>query len=153
MYVGASNTSVYSIVATLPFTSAGSYIQYNNVTTGTLVSGTNNRYYNVYQILIPTATDANSAKYRMIMLQPQQEFTSLVAAQNEDPKGLNLGALMAASPELVLYSRITYVTASGNANTGKCRISDITYLSGNKVSLTSVSGVIPNNHAGLSNLT
>jgi len=155
LYIGAANSTVFNISATLPFISAGSYIQYNNTSTGALVTGTNNLYYNVYQVLIPVTSDVSAQKYRMVMLQPQKEFTSLAAAQAEDTRGLALGNLTQLSPEFVFYARITYIAAAGDLNTGKCRIAigGITYILGSKMSNISASGAVTNNHATQSNLT
>lgn len=76
------------------------------------------------------------------MLQPQVAYTSLAAAQAEDPRGLVLGSLTSLAAELVFHARITYVTATGDANTGKCRIATggVTYLAGGRASQVSISG-------------
>lgn len=154
MYIWASSTATFSTVATLPFVSAGSYLQVNNPATGTMTNGINNRYYNVYQILVPSASDSDSQKRRMIMLQPQVAFTSLSSAKAEDPRSLSLGNFATTVPEFVLYARITYVTSSGDSNTGKCRIATggVSYVFGNKLSMSSVSGS-PTNHAWLTSLS
>ena len=153
MYIGASLTPVFNTAATFPFVSlgAGTYMQVNNTATGAMTAGVNNRFYNVYQILLPTDNDTDSLKYRMIMLQPQATYTSLALAQAEDPRNLVITAI---STEYVIYARITYQTLNGNANTGKCLISTggITYLTGSKISQTNVVGFVPTNHAGLTNL-
>lgn len=154
MYIGASNVATFSTVATLPFTSAGSYIQVNNVATGAMTAGINNRYYNVYQVLVPACSDVDSQMRRMIMLQPQATHTSLANAQAEDPRSLSFGDFQTKASEFTIYARITYVTAVGDANTGKCRIATggITYLTGNKLSQTSISGFNPTDHAVLDNV-
>lgn len=155
MYVGPGNTSVFNLSATLPFiANAADYIQVNNVTTGTMSPGINNRYYNVYQIMMPVTSDSDSQKYRTIMLQPQTAFTSLASAQAEDVRTLNLGALNSISPEFVLYTRITYVTSAGDLNDGKCRIATngVSYVIGSRAGQVSVTGFTTNNHATLSNL-
>lgn len=153
MYIGAASAATFSTVATLPFTSAGSYIQVNNAATWALTAGINNRYYNVYQILVPAAADADSQKMRMIMLQPQATFTSLVLAQAEDPRSLSLGNFATAATEFTIYARITYVTSAGDANTGKCRIATwgVSYVIGNRLSSSSLTWS-PTNHAWLTNL-
>ncbi len=58
----------------------------------------------------------------MVMLQPQRTHTSLANAQAEDPRSLSFGDLTNSVPEFVVYARITYVTATGDTNTGKVRI-------------------------------
>lgn len=155
MYVSGT-TSVFSTTSTHPFIAGGTnqYIQVNNPTTGAMSVGINARWYNVYQILIPTTTDSNSQKYRMVMLQPQATFTSLAAAQAEDTKGLSWGSLTSESAEFLIYSRITYASASANNNYGKVTIptGGISYVVGTKMSQISVAGISATNHANLSNL-
>ncbi len=154
MYIGASSTATFSTVATLPFVSAGSYLQVNNPSTGSMTNGVNNRYYNVYQILVPAGSDTDSQKRRMIMLQPQATYTSLTSAQAEDPRSLSLGDFATKATEFTVYARITYITSVGDANTGKCRIATggVSYVIGNRLSSSSVTGS-PTNHAGLTNLS
>ncbi len=155
MYVGAGDTSVFNTTATFPFIASGSFININNPATGTITAGINNRYYNVYQILVPVTADTASQKYRMIMLQPQTAFTSLLAAQSEDTNGLNLGEISSLSKEYLIYSRITYVTLTADVNVGKCRIATggISYVEGSRASSTSINGASSTDHAALSNLT
>lgn len=150
------NQSVFNTTSALPFTAtANTYIQVNNVNTGAMTAGINGRWYNVYQILMPVASDVDSQKYRVVMLQPQQTFTSLAAAQAEDVRTLSLGGLSIISPEFVINGRVTYQTSAGDNNTGKCRISTggITYNIGSKSSQINVVGFTTNNHQALSNLT
>ena len=124
MYIGASNVATFSTVATLPFVSAGAntFMRVNNTATGAMTAGVNSRYYNVYQVLVPTSADTNSQKYRMIMLQPQATHTTLAAAQAEDPRSLSFGDFQTKATEFTIYARITYVTSNGDTNAGKCRI-------------------------------
>lgn len=156
MYISGS-TSVFNTAATHPFIAAGvnQFIQVNTVSTGAMTAGATNRWFNVYQILIPTTSDNTSKKYRMIMLQPQVTYTSLAAAQAEDTRGLSLGSLSIQSAEYVIYSRITYATANGNVNYGRVTIptGGITYVVGSKMSQVSVAGISSTNHANLSNLS
>lgn len=151
MYITTGTTSVFNIAATLPFMSAGSYIQWNNPIDGSITTSTNNKYLNVYSILVPVASSSNSQKYRVIMLQPQAEFTTLTAAQGENVSGLSLGDLASYSPEFKINARLTYVTNSGDANTGKCRLASITYVLGSNGSVLNVP-LTSSNHAALSNL-
>lgn len=155
VYVGVGGTVVFNIAATLPFISTGSYLQVNNTTTGVMANGVNARYYNVYQIMLPCTSDTNSARYRMLMLQPQATYTSLAAAQAEDTRTLVLGNLTTLAAEMVIYTRITYVTASGDTNTGKCRIATggISYVAGSRAGQINITGFTTNNHTALSNLT
>ena len=151
MYVSGT-TSIYDVAASFPFTEAGSYMQLNDPSAGTMTDGIADRWYNIYQIIIPTTSDSDSETYRMVMLQPQVEFTSLVAAQAESTQGLELGSLVNLSSEFILYSRISYNTATGHTNTGKCVINGVSYVIGTKLSQVSIDGVSSSNHAGLSNL-
>jgi len=154
LYIGASGEPIFSTVDTLPFRSAGSYLLVNNPTDGTNTAGVNNKYYNVYQLLIPTTADSDSQKFWTVMVQPQATFDSLAAAQAESITGINLGQFATLAPEFKFYTRITYVTAAGDNNTGKCRIATggISYVTGSKNNPISVSGVLSSNHQALSNL-
>lgn len=140
--IGAASAAVFDVAASFPFRSSGSFILVNNPTTGAETATVNNRYVNVYQLVVPVTSDSDSQKYRMLMLQPQVAHTTLAAAQAEDPRGLALGSLTSLASELVFHARITYVTATGDANTGKCRIATggVTYISGGRASQVSISG-------------
>jgi hypothetical protein len=154
MRIAAGNLAVFDTTAILPFRAAGSFMLVNSPTTGAETATINNRFCNVYQILMPATADGDSQKYRMVFLQPQVAYTSLTSAQAEEPKSLKLGNLTGVSTEFVLHARITYVTATGDNNTGKCRIAagGITYLAGNKISQLNVAGYTPNSHSALSEL-
>lgn len=152
IYVSPGNILSFNTTSTFPFLSSGSYIQYNNVIAGTLVTGTTNKYYNIYQILVPTTNDAASLKYRTLLLQAQVEYSSLSAAISEDIRGLNIGDLTSILSEFIFFTRLTYVTSAGDANTGKCRLINISYLEGSKASQVSITGFTTNNHSNLSNL-
>jgi len=152
MYVGASSTSVFNIVATLPFISSGSYIQINDPLTGAMNNGINLRFYNVYQVLIPATSDSPSQKFRTIFLQPQKVFSSLAEAELEDANGLYFGELQTLTAEFKIYSRLTYKTSAGDANTGKCRLMGISYVTGTKGNPINIGGFVPTDHANLSNV-
>lgn len=156
MYVGPSGSSVFNTTNSLPFIASGAnnFIQLNNVTTGAMSPGIHNNYYNVYQILMPCASDVDSQKFRIIMLQPQRAYTSLAAAQAEDVRILSLGQLALLSPEFVFYTRITYLAQNADTNYGKCIIptNGISYIIGNKIGQISVSGLAGTDHAALTNL-
>jgi len=122
MRIGAGGLATFDTTASFPFRSSGSYILVNDPTTGGETAGINNRYYNVYQIVIPTTADVESQKYRMVFLQPQATYTSLALAQAESIANLSLGDFANLVPEYIFYTRITYVTSVGDANTGKVRI-------------------------------
>ena len=154
-YVGASNLLVFDTTKTLPFhsTGAGAYLEINDPIAGTMTAGINNRYYNVYQIIVPACSDTDSQRYKMILLQPQVAYTDLASAQAENVASLKLGNFAALFTEFVIHARITYITASGDANAGKCRIATngVTYVAGNKAGQVNVAGLVSTNHATLSN--
>jgi len=154
MYVNdTTKTSVFSTTDSFPFKYSGTtYIQYNNVATGTLANGAVNRYYNIYQILMPTTSDAGSQKYRTIFLQAQNVHTTVAAALAEDTRLLKLGALGNLSPEFTIHARLTYGTSSAYSNTGKVQLRKITYLAGTKLSQVSISGTAPASHNGLTDV-
>jgi hypothetical protein len=52
---------------------------------------TGTKFLNYYVIRIPVTSDAESQKYRAVILQPQTAYTSLTAAQAEQPTSLQLG--------------------------------------------------------------
>lgn len=140
--IGASNYPSFDVAASFPFRSSGSYILVNNPATGAETAAGNNQYVNIYILRLPTTSDADSQKYRLVCLQPQRTFTSLAAAQAEDTRSLSLGDLVPSVPEIVFYERITYVLASGDGNTGKCRIATggISYIYGSRMSQISAPG-------------
>ena len=153
MYVSGS-TSIYDYAGITPFSGeTNAYIRINNTITRAMSLGINNRYYNIYQILVPVTASAGSQKFRMIMLQPQVAYTTLVAAQAEDTKGLRLGTLGIDATEFVFNARITYWTQN-TSNIGKVQIptNGVTYITGSRYSQTTVAGISSSNHAGLSNL-
>ncbi len=154
MYIGASNTATFVKGASYPFTETGSFLQVNNPTTWAMTNWINNRWYNIYQILVPCTADSDSQSFRMIFLQPQATHTSLANALAEDPRVLNLGNFANLATEWVIYARITYVTSTGDTNAGKCRIATwgITYVIGNRGSQATVSGFNPTDHQVLDNI-
>lgn len=111
-----------------PFRATGSYILVNNPTTGVETAATSSRFVNIYQIMIPVTSDSASQKYRMVFIQPQKEYTSQALAEAEDTSALNLGNFASQFAESVFYTRMTYSTLAGYANTGKCRLVSLTYI-------------------------
>jgi len=144
MRIAAGGVATFDTAATLPFRSGGSYIFINDPTTGAETAAANLRFVNVYEILIPVASDTDSQKFRRVFLQPQTSFASLAAAQAEDTRGLNLGDFAGLAPEFVFYARITYSTLAGNANTGKVTIpaKGITYVVGTRTSQLNVGAIL-----------
>lgn len=144
MRIAAGSVATLDTTATFPFRSAGSYILVNTPSTGAEAATVNNRFVNIYEVLIPVTSDADSQKFRRVFLQPQVAYTSLAAAQAEDTRGLNLGDFSGLAPEFVFYTRLTYSTLAGNANTGKVTIptGGVTYVLGTRVSQINVGAVL-----------
>ena len=137
LYMGPYGFVQIALDAVRPFVAeAGEYIHLNNINAGTLVPGIADRYYNVYQVLVPSTADTPSQKYRTLMLQPQRAFNTLATAIAEDPRTLSFGNILSYTPELIAYTRITYITSASDTNVGKCRIATggITYVPGNRAS-------------------
>lgn len=155
-YVGVGGELIFDTTKTRPFHDAGAntYIQINDPLAGTIVAGAAGNFYNVYQVIVPACSDSDSQKYRMIILQPQVAYNTLLTAQGEDVRGLNLGNFASLFTEFVIHARITYRTRTADNNAGRCRIETggVTYISGNKAGQVSVMGFTTNNHAALSNL-
>jgi collagen type VII alpha len=139
LYFNGSSTALIDTAATLPFRVTGTYPNYGSPTVAETEMNSG-RYFNVYQILMPVTSDANSQVYRTLILQPQAQYTSLALAQAESPLSLALGNFTALAPEFVLYTKITYRTGTGvdyTGATGRCRIEAISFVSGSQVSQTS----------------
>lgn len=144
LYFSGSGTVVFDTAASL-LTRTGTTYPIINVYSGGTFTDTEtatNRYFNVYQILMPAAGDTESQKYRTLILQPQAVYTSLAAAQAEDYRSLYLGGLTALAPEFVAYARITFGTLASYGTTGKCRIEALAYLVGPKATQTISGGVV-----------
>jgi hypothetical protein len=145
--IGASGVATFDVGAAFPFRVAdpnqvNTYILINDPATGGETATTNNRWANVYDILLPVAADSESQKYRRLLLQPQTTYASQAAAQAEDPRSLVLGTLRTLTPEFLINARLTYRTLVGNnENTGKVRLMAVTYLTGSAQSQVSVSFV------------
>jgi len=154
MYIGATNTVTFMKGWLYPFLETWSFLKVNNATTWALTDWINNRWYNIYQILVPATADAESQSFRTILLQPQATHTSLGNALIEDPRSLNLWNFANLATEWVIYSRITYVTSNGDTNAGKCRIATwwVSYIVWNRMWQSPVSGFNPTDHTVLDNL-
>jgi len=153
--IWATNNVIIDTTASFPFRSSWSYILINNPATWAETATTTGKYVNVYQILVPTTSDTESQKYRMLMLQPQVEYSSLASAQSEDPRSLSLWNLGSLTPEFTIYARITYVTSASDSNTWKCRIATgwISYITWSRQSLTTANWYIPSSHSNLTDRT
>ncbi|HOU13457.1 MAG TPA: carbohydrate binding domain-containing protein [Anaerolineae bacterium] len=144
LYFSGSGTVVFNTAASLPFRVGTTYPVINGYAGGTFTDAetATNKYFNVYQVLLPATSDAESQKYRMLMLQPQAVYTSLAAAQAEDYRSLYLGGLTALAPEFVAYTRITFGTSAAYGTTGKCRIEALAYLVGPRAIQAISGGVV-----------
>lgn len=152
LQVSATGLDQFTTDSVMPYHyTVGGLMNYRDPATGNEVQATTQRYLNVYQIVMPVTADDESQKYRTVLLQPQAQYTSLTLAQGEDFRALNLGNLASIAMEFIAYTRITYQTSAGFANTGKTQIPSaaaIAYLSGTRVSLISVTGVTIQTAAG-----
>ena len=137
MKIGASSVPTFYTSQAYPFRSGGSYIYYNNVTTGADVVSSTGVFLNVYEMLIPATSDANSQTYRRILVQPQAQYASLALARAESTASLSLGNF--ASPEHIIYTRLTYSTSAGNGNVGKVQLAAIDFITGSRISQASSS--------------
>lgn len=138
MNVNNAGATVINTTKTFPFyNTAAGYINYfvNWVET----EWATNKFYNVYQILFPVANDTDSQKYRMLLLQPQAEYTSLWAAQAESFNWLALGSFAGIAPEFVAYTRMTFGTNASYGTTGKVQLNGLSYVVGSRASQVSVS--------------
>jgi hypothetical protein len=129
--------------------------QYNqNPTTGTaLTAVTNNTtWFNVYCIFIPVTADAGSQVYRHVWITGQATYGSLTLAQAEDFRSLNVGNLAEVFTEFLPYVRVSYRRDNSYNNTYSTRLEPgaITYLSGTRSALVTVSGFTPTVHGTLS---
>jgi hypothetical protein len=155
-----SGVAVFTTGSALPFPNDGTDIQYNqNPLAGTALTSiaTNGRYVNVYGIFLPVDEDADSQVYRILWMTGQQIYTTAAAAQGEDFRSLQLGNLTTIFPEFVPFIRLTYgrQVAGGSGTTFNAFIptNGVSYLVGNKMNLTSVSGFTPTDHNTLTGRT
>jgi hypothetical protein len=131
--VGAGVLAVFDTTATFPYRSApGGFIYINDPETGGETEAATNRYVNVYELCIPVTDDAESQKFRRVVIQPQRSFTSLSAAQAESPTTVDLGDLTDISMEFVAYTRLTYRTNAGYTTTGKVQLAGVSYVVGSR---------------------
>lgn len=153
LYFSGSGTVVFNLTATLPFR-VGTAYPIINEWDGSAFTDTetvNGRYFNVYQVLVPAASDTESQKYRVLIIQPQEAYSTLSGASAEDFREVYLGEFTNLSPEFVAYARITYRTsASYNSASGRSRIEAVSYLTGPRASQVVSSTVTPASHTVLS---
>lgn len=155
---GVGGAWVFSTVETLPFIVAANTIQRNLNTAGTwsLAAVTEDNFVNYFDFCIPVSSDADSQKYRHLIIMGQAQFTTLAAAQQEFPQNLDLGTLTDMSPEFVCVNRITYqfnaVGVGAKATTGRCAIQSVSVVRGSRASQVASSGAAPSDHGGLSGL-
>jgi len=146
LYIDSNNKGIFSITDNFPFKfTINDFIQYND-SNGNLVTGINNKFYNIYQILIPTTSDSGSQKFRTVFLQSQNQYDTENAALAEDTRSLRLGDLVNLTPEFNIHSRLTYRTNSSYTTTGKVQLANITYVSGTRYGQISVTGYNPSSH-------
>ena len=134
--------------ASYPFRAAASFIYVNEYAGGvfTEVAADNGKYLNVYGFAVAAAADAESQKYRIVWLQPQHQYVSLIDAESEDFRSLILGNFLQTTVEAVAFVKITYRTNAGYGTFGKVRIASYQYLEGNRVSQALLAGTPPTSH-------
>lgn len=155
MYVQTNSVSTFIFNNSYPLFADGDnqWIYLNTASSGAwAATNTSNRYYNIYQIMMPVASDSDSQQYRMVFLQPQVAYTSLATAQGEDVRTLSLGTLTNLSPEFNVYARLTYLATNANNTYGKVELANITYNVGNRAGSVSIAGFTGNDHPALTNL-
>lgn len=127
----------------------GTYPNWNDPATGAETESANGDFLNVYQVLIPVTSDSGSQTYRMVFLQPQAAYSTLLAAKGEDFRSLSLGSLTAVATEFCAFTRLTFSVAAANTTVGKVKLVDITYLTGSRASQAVTSAVTPTSHTVL----
>jgi hypothetical protein len=148
-----SNQAVFTTGSIVPYLNNGTEIQYNPSGSSIAVVGGNNRWVNVYGILVPVATDSTSQQYRILWIQGQTFYTSAASAVAEDFRSLNLGNLTQMFPEFVPFIRLTLRRTLSYGNTYRVQIdTGPTYITGSRSSLVTVSGFTPSSHNSLTDL-
>lgn len=123
-----------------PFDVASTYPYINTYSGGTFgwTETSTNEFFNIYQVLVPTSSDAGSLRYEMLMMQPQKTYSTIEGAQAETFLDIQKGQLSSVSDEYVAYAKITYRTSAGYTGaSGRVRISAVSYLTGSSVTQTS----------------
>jgi len=149
IYFDASQNAVTITIWADIYQQIGNVLKYNPPWLW-LVSLANWNFVNIWLFHIPTASDSDSQKYRNIFVCWQVLHTSLASAQSEDPRGINWGNLTGQIPEIVPYAcfAMNYDTWISIANViGRCRISDIRYVTWSKLSLISWSPAVTSHGA------
>ncbi len=155
-----TGSAVFTPASSDVFPNNGTNPQYNqNPITGTALTAitSNNTYFNVYGLFVPTTKDAGGVEspYRIIWMLGQTTYGSETLAKAEDFRSLYTGNLTTLFPEFVPYIRLTYYRSTAGTtyvNTkaaGTTSTSPITYLTGSRMALVSVSGFTPTLHSAL----
>lgn len=140
-FTGTGTVNITTNAATL-VTVGVNYPLINTVSGGAFTwttSAVANRWLNYYVIMLPVGGSELSQRYRVLILQPQVQYTTLAAAQAEDFRNLSLGDFTSLAAEFVAVAKVTMGTAAGYAATGRVRIDAVAYLTGSaatQVSLT-----------------
>jgi hypothetical protein len=127
---------------TLPFL-YGTYPQWNNTSTWTLVDGSSNYFLNYYVFGVP----ALETQQQFILIPGQAEYATLSAAQGEGPSNLSWGNV--PFQEIAPLYKITFGLKNSYGSTAKCRIEAVETLVGSKATI-SAAGVT--NHNALTGL-
>jgi len=148
------NLMVFDTENAFPFNSTVAwYINYNDAASWIEIEWASNKYYNVYQIMVPTTTDVESKKYRTVLIQPQVEFDTLVSAKWEDFQSINLWNFINFAAESITYTRLTYMSNASYSTTGKVELANISYLAWSRASQVNISWFNQVAHNNLSDLS
>jgi hypothetical protein len=126
-----------------PYFSAGSYVQYNQLSgTWQLTALGNGEFVNYYIYLTPSL----EASKRVLFIPGQAKYSTLAAAQAESALAVDLGSLI--SQEIVAVWKITLATNAGYSSTGKIQIREVTRISLSRAAI--LTGTSPTVHNSLS---
>ena len=133
------------VSADFPFTNAAaSYIHYNQLSgTWQRTALAASQYVNYYLFAIP-----NTGGQGFAWIMGQAAHTTLAAANAENVASLAYGTF--PFTEAAALYKLTFLTATGNANTGKVQLVAVNRIVGSTVTI-SQTGI--NDHSALSNLT
>lgn len=143
-----------SSVATYDTASATPYrvgTNYPLINTGGISEAetTNNRFFNVWLLMIPVAGGTNNQLYRYLWMQPQNSYGTALEASLESFGTLNLGNLASAFAEFHVRLKLTFNTsASWNSASGRCRIDSVNYLAGTRATVSAAPGTAPGGPTG-----
>lgn len=141
-YLSGAGISNLDTEQPFPFRTDGTWM-YANPKVGNSyvdVALSNGDFVNVWCILIPAMSDAESQKYRFIWQVGHTIHSSLDAALQESPIELNLGDMSILSAEFTVGLRLTYESKNVYGTTGKVILANVTNINGSAKTLLSSTG-------------